>query len=246
MYTSTTEFAKLIAKKLNLKITKDLGGGGQGTAHLLKDGRVMKVTEQESEYYTSTERIGKSHPNICEIFETYRVSYDGEECFAIIQERLNTSCYKALKEFEDATDMQRYARALVRDSEHPETNRNIEKLREDKWIMDNYSEFIDMYENLVDASIEIGIESSDVYCGNIGKRGKEWVLFDLGYNIGHSSSEGQELNLTPEYVIPKGDKLKKDLLKLKQEHGSALIREAGIVMQGHKLLGNQKLFRYIK
>ena len=189
-----------IAKKLNKKVVKELGEGSQGTAYLLNDNTVMKVTKQESEYYTSTDLVGKSYKYICKIYATYRVKHDNTESFVIIQEFLDTSVYQRLKDFESTVDTPKYIfnyfrRAINRGFHKKDSKKYVDVIKKNKAKYSIFKWEFEQYQKIAKASVRIGITNSDMFACNIGMRDGHLVLFDLGYNNSHSSSEGSVINL---------------------------------------------------
>lgn len=173
---------------LNTSIRRYLGQGSQGHAYLLKNGKVLKVTGQHSEYYTSTTIIGLQSPHINRIYDTFVVKDLGDTLYGILQDWLDTSCEDTLyymeeyawEEFKtDFWDLFRY----VYHEDPLEFNEEYEQLIS-AMEYDGHKTFVSYMKDLLAILYEadrLDIKSVDILDSNLGIKNGRLVQFDLGY-----------------------------------------------------------------
>lgn len=189
----TTKIADKLANKLGLTLKKELGSGLQGTAYLLSSGRVLKITEDVREYHICSSIIGKNIKHIYNIDATYRLLVDGEECFGIIEEELDTRESKSINAFERKTGFGSNCRDYIEGSlEEYEFLENFERVKSE---YPKYKFFTEQFYEIIKATILLGITSSDMHSNNVGRKGDHLVLFDLGFSDSGVEDEGNWLEL---------------------------------------------------
>lgn len=195
-----------LAKHLNLKVTENLGIGSQGEAFLLSDGRVLKVTEDKSEYHVSTNLAYKPYENINTIYKTYKFKYKGTFRFGIIQKFVSQEYREDLKDFENEYGMH----STVQDLAYKDINlwefkrivkENIKYVMEDYALTEEEREkylwFIEQY-NLIGRSFhKMPQGGCDFFYRNSGydAENNKIVAIDLGYSNSYTKREGEVLEL---------------------------------------------------
>ena len=192
-YHSSDDLSKAVAKKLGVRVTSYLGGGSQGHAYLLDNDMVMKLTNQDSEYYVSTSLVGKKLKHICHIYETYKlINVNCDYRYAIIQEYLDTSETCLTNEFEIDTNINDRARMMIH---YKFSKPSVERFNElYNKFPDCKAEF-DNYRKVTIACFEAGMGYADILYSNLGMRGDELVLFDLGYSTTYPEKNGKTLSI---------------------------------------------------
>jgi serine/threonine protein kinase len=82
-----TKAEKLKLEKLGYILKQALGSGAYGTAYLLKNGNVLKVTSDDLEARTSGAIVNRNNKHIAKIYRVFRFS-SNKERFFIEQEKL--------------------------------------------------------------------------------------------------------------------------------------------------------------
>lgn len=184
----------LCKTRLNTSIRRHLGEGSQGHAYLLKNGKVLKVTGQHSEYHTSTTIIGLQSPYINRIYDTFLIKDLGDTFYGVLQEYLDTSCQS------DLGDMEEYAYEefntdfwdLFRYVYHEDPLEFSEEYAQLISAMeyDGHKVYVDYMKDLLAILYEVDrldIKSVDILDLNLGMKNGRLVQFDLGYT--HTSRE---------------------------------------------------------
>lgn len=195
-----------LAKHLNLEVTENLGVGSQGEAFLLSDGRVLKVTNDKSEYYVSTNLARKPYENINTIYKTYKFKYQGTFRFGIIQKFVSQEYREDLKYFEEEYGMH----GTVQDLAHKDINlwefkrivkENIKYVKDSFTLTEEGKEkylwFIEQY-NLIGRSFhKMPQGGCDFFYRNSGydAESNKIVAIDLGYSTSYTKREGEVLEL---------------------------------------------------
>ena len=179
MVTHNSDHNKIFAA-LKVEPIEELGGGTNGRAYLLSDGRVFKITESEAEFAQSTELIGKTIPRLARIYETYCIRKAGYNYYyVIIQERVDTTRRSELLEFENRTNFYDRVRNYVKSKDKEYITDEAKQVLED---YPRYKDLVDEYIAVGDAQIEGGFISSDMFEGNLGFIDDKLTVFDFGYS----------------------------------------------------------------
>lgn len=177
------EAHKRITLKLRVDVIDRLGGGKNGTAYLLEDGRVMKVTRDSSEYLQSTELKSKNIKHLVNIFETYVVKNNKNihsNEYVILQEKLDTSCNKTLLKFEEITGFNEEVKSFVGGyNEESDLDKFLYTLIE---RYPHYEELALEYKAVGMAQKEAGFKRSDMFANNLGRKNGVLTAFDFGYS----------------------------------------------------------------
>lgn len=175
----------LCKTRLNTSIRSHLGEGSQGHAYLLKNGKVLKVTGQHSEYHTSTAIIGLQSPYINRIYDTFLIKDLGDTFYGILQEYLDTSCQSVLGDMEEIVKvcfdlnifvLLRYDFRDDKDYFYHEWGRLMDFFEGDDMI-----EYLKDMLNIVEEAERLGIQDLDIIDLNLGMKNGRLVQFDLGY-----------------------------------------------------------------
>lgn len=196
-------YKKLKKRKVDIVGGKRLGAGSNGVALGLKDGRVLKVTYDKSEAMASMAVKGKKFGHIIQISDVFQFPpIKGESnVYGIVQEKLEPLTPEEREEFTDMvvgdvevesgmfsriwllpTWQEIVDNAMEGAAENgkegqKEKTAHALKVLKDKYKMD-----------LITADLrKAGIKYGDFHGGNIGKRGGEYVVMDLGYSKSKAS-----------------------------------------------------------
>lgn len=179
-------YAKVVAKSLGLKVGKCLGDGSCGTAFLLSDNSVLKITDQEEEFITSSKIVGKSIPHVNYIIGTYDLRSEDNLtlAYAIHQRLVDTSCFDDVYDIWIEVGLTFDLRVLYG---HPAYHQKIgidcvnDRVELYK-AFPQYQEFFDELANLCDSLIQHKITAPDIIPANLGYYNGELTMFDLGYS----------------------------------------------------------------
>jgi hypothetical protein len=185
--------AEQLADHLCLEIKSFLGKGLQGEAYLTNSGQVLKITNDEEEYYICTSLIGKNVKHIYKIYATYRLLVDGSTYFGILEERLNTSEEKLLDTFQSDSEFIPLCHKFIRGG--LSTSELIGVAQKVVVEYPKYSFYVNQFILMAIASKEVGVTISDMHSGNVGRKGDHLVLFDLGYSGSEFTEEGETLSI---------------------------------------------------
>jgi hypothetical protein len=205
--------AKKVAKHLKTKIESYLGEGSEGYAFLLKNGQVLKLTSSSQEYIQSTLLVGRVSKHICRIYKTYRIQdteFAGFICrYAIIQEFLDTSNKDYLSELNENTDLFLAFRLTLHLSSgfegvvEPNEEQIGRFLEEAEEFLDanppkdpRLNNLIQQSRDLTEEVTSISMRNMDFHSGNVGFRGDDLVLFDLGFSANISKVHDEILTLS--------------------------------------------------
>tara|TARA_R110000823_G_scaffold27044_1_gene78843 strand:- start:112 stop:762 length:651 start_codon:yes stop_codon:yes gene_type:complete len=193
------QIADELAEHLCLEVVECLGEGLQGQAFLMNSGQVLKITNDESEYFVCTSLINKSVKHIYKIYSTYRLRVNGGDLFGILEERLDTSEVEFLEEFERVTDFFNFCRKFINGNTHYSPSDFSELRSEADSIICSYPRyifFVNQFIEMTIASLSVGVTSSDMHANNIGRKGDHLVLFDLGFSNTAFKEEGFTLSMS--------------------------------------------------
>ncbi len=185
-------FPELIPKlnKLGYEIGPMLGSGTKGSAYQLSNGHVLKVTTDVTEAEASSTLVGKSLKNVIRIFKVFmfknlpQYMHDEEDLFFIEEEKLNNVlCNKdhAVAIIGGRVSKISYDHQNISFSEVIDEFKKMLKYDAKFFIKDNEKLIKDLY-NGANELKSIGIEFDDYVGCNIGMRGGNYVIFDLGYS----------------------------------------------------------------
>lgn len=179
--------------KLNLMPVQKLGEGSNGSAFLLNDGRVMKLTSSRQEYAQSTLLRGRDLKRLANIHDTYALYRRGQSVgYAILQERIDTSRECELKQFDDDTYFYARARDYVSDRDDARLDEVILDLLE---RYPHYEGLITEYRLVAEAQINAGFKHSDLFNRNLGFKNGILTIFDYGYSRVDTDEEPIKLEL---------------------------------------------------
>lgn len=160
--------AKAWSKKINTSLEKSIGDGIHGTAYLTKSGKVLKITDDHSEFYNSFDLLGANNQHIVDIYQV-QLFKDGK--YGILQEYVDTK-----QAFKDYEELMEYA--------EDELGYDIDTLFELNLSKNEIPEHLfKLYEDVKSFYVEAnkyGVCSTDLTEGNIGKRKNgNYVVFDI-------------------------------------------------------------------
>jgi cytidyltransferase-like protein len=184
----------LLKKNIDIDKLKELGEGSKGIAYDIGDGRVLKVTTDETEARASMHILNKNTEYVCRIFDVFR--FKELDLFGIIQEKLEKLTGNEKKELEFAMEDQimlvgrawKYEERAIRykiedyayeaEEKGHEVSPKAAELDKALIIAKKYN-----VPEMVDEVRSNGIIFKDYHSGNIMKRGNRYVLIDLGYSV---------------------------------------------------------------
>ncbi len=179
---------------------KVLGEGTQGTAFLLKNGKVLKITEDQTEAKASAIIAGKMTNNLVRVERVFLFGKTG--LYGIVMENL-----EPLSGLEE--DFWDNFRDLFEDIDPGKTIKWKElesliyyKLQDDGYEEDEIYGYLDEAEEnnlpqIINELYKYGIVFWDYHGKNLMKRGNQTVLIDLGYS---------NINKNPKIPILEKDK----------------------------------------
>lgn len=161
--------AEEAAKQFNTKIDSYLGSGEFGEAYLTIDDKVIKITPSESEASFAKEISGKQIPHIVNIYNVIQLN---NNLYAIYQEYLNTEDQSIEYHFHQALEL---FDMYSSDFQHFD----IDDVEDPESIDPGLVKFIDEIGWAITMAQRNGIQYPDIHDENIGKRGNEYVIFDV-------------------------------------------------------------------
>lgn len=185
--TPKAECAIAVAKYLyNARITSTLGIGSQGEAYLMSNGQVIKVTSDESEYYSSKLIAGKEIDHVNIIHRCVLVEFKGVKRYCIIQKYADQCHRSTLADFEQDTDAHDIVKNLI--NGYYDEDEFLEMMDDcyDRCEVD-HEWLIPQYKGVGFGLLEAEYSGEDFFYRNTGwdKDREQIVMIDLGY-----SSEG--------------------------------------------------------
>ena len=195
-------YKKLKKRKVELEGAKKLGAGSNGIAMLLRDGRVLKATYDKSEAHASMAIKGKKFKHVIHIDDVFQFPpMKGESnVYGIVQEKLEPISDEERNEFTDmaVADVEVESGMFSRIWQLPNWQDIVDNAMEGagengkegqrqktahalKVLQQKYQ-----MDQIVAELRKAGIAYGDFHGGNIGKRGNDYVVMDLG----HSKSKG--------------------------------------------------------
>lgn len=158
--------AELAASKLGTTINTHLGNGMWGDAYLTNDNTVIKLTTHEDEAEIAVRLKGEDITNVVRIYEVIPL----KNCWAIHQEFLNTSGIEDIWN-EAQHDLQDNGLYFGDDEDDIKTE-----------ISDESRKFISDIGWAIENLVRYGVQALDLSPDNIGKRGNDYVVFDVMNN----------------------------------------------------------------
>ncbi len=221
-----------------------LGGGSFGFAYeVVYKGKpaCLKVTEDTTEAKASNHLKGKKLHSVVQIYDVFQ--FKGHDVYGIVQELLKPldGEYNTFDTFANMLRQASVGPAMIKGDWDGVMSGVFRKLGEEK--LEKFVElahkfgFPDMIEELA----ANGIEFLDYHSGNIMKRGKNYVVIDLGMSRSPGAlpdvMEGADDDLTNHNFGFEGQYSGADIFKAlhKSDH---LLRKHGIVVDLKKRLGN--------
>lgn len=183
------QFEKTLSRyDIDLGSIRFLGKGDNGAAYDVGNGKVMKITLDQTEAESAKSIVGRKFENIHEIFAVLKLGDTGK--YFILQENL-TQLSKAekskLSKLFDAVTLEDAARmSNTWDGMIAASHKNVDEFENGDQKM--HAQVERAYEALkafhVDKMVaqlnEAGIRFFDFHPGNVMKRGNSFVLIDLG------------------------------------------------------------------
>jgi len=191
-----------ILKKHGYDVASEMGHGGRGIAFKLRNGKVLKITVDDTEARSSNAIKGKSLRHVAKIFDVFKFKQPAEaqgkhdqHYYGVVQELVTDMSESDKRDLDDALgwcgenlefrwmslDEQAVQNQISAwEQAHPG------KEEEAKLAMRTLSKF-SVFE-MLDELRENHIDWMDLSSGNVMKRGNEFVAIDLGV----SDSEGPE------------------------------------------------------
>lgn len=180
------EAAQALALHLGLSIVENLGIGSMGEAFKTSDGKVIKITSDKSEYYTSKTLVGQEIDHVNIIYRCLKIKYQGCERYAIVQKYVSQKYRSALKEFDNETcfysTVQDLTYGCIDDDEFEEY---LEEAQEECEGNEDFLFFLEQYagvaRNLTHNTEYFG---TDFFYRNSGwdEERQQIVAIDLGYS----------------------------------------------------------------
>jgi hypothetical protein len=215
---------KALAKKLSLDATvplRQIGEGSNGTAYLVSDGTVLKITKDKTEAQAMTKFVGKQSHYVVDV---YRVISIGNTLYALSMEKLNppdpdwkkffvaTEKYFSMEEpvtsetvaaFAAQWQQEMPAEAMVRADGmddwgdiNPGDDVKLDKLNIKqgvKWPGPFDEKKIHWMQGLANELARYDIKFGDMNTGNVMKRGGDHVVIDLGMSRTNSAPQLEKL-----------------------------------------------------
>jgi hypothetical protein len=176
-------FAKRVSEKLNLPEPKYLAEGFFGLAFVIDDKRILKITTDQSEALNAKKIIGKSNNFITNIFDVRGFTFNNENYYVIILEKVKTDFDYINGIIENLINWfsENYEKDFVSwltEGEFPDLEKlEIELYNDNKKLYKFFVNFVELKKEL----LLNNIKSSDfMNATNLGFRGKDIVAFDLG------------------------------------------------------------------
>jgi hypothetical protein len=176
-------FAKKVSEKLNLPEPKYLAEGFFGLAFIIDNKRILKITTDQSEALNAKKIIGKSNNFITNIFDVRGFTFNNENYYVIILEKVKTDFDYINGVIENLINWfsENYEKDFVSwltEGEFPDLEKlEIELYNDNKKLYKFFVNFVELKKEL----LLNNIKSSDfMNATNLGFRGKDIVAFDLG------------------------------------------------------------------
>ena len=181
-----------ISKKLNVKLIKFLGGGMFGIAYAIPGNRVLKLTEDDGEIYSSKSIVGKKSEYLANIYKVYSIKGHPDKK-AIIQERLQPLNQKYIDGFRSfISKMDDFCiqngqvfggdvtiAEFLQDSDlyHEDFNNFLEQesFGDDDYAGVVYGDLLSIYEE----AAGYGIDLVDIHEENCGIKNGHMAMFDI-------------------------------------------------------------------
>jgi len=193
------EAAQALAQHLGLNITENLGIGSMGEAFKTSDGRVIKITFDQSEYFTSKELVGREIPHVNTIHRCLQIKYRGIERFAIIQKFVSQEKRALLRQFENETCFHNSVQDFCYYTLSEESlYSNAEDLKEEYADNEEYLHLIDQYVKVaLNLNYQVNYVGTDFFYRNSGwdEERQQIVAIDLGYSQSFTEEDEEILEL---------------------------------------------------
>lgn len=116
--TNTDDLAVAFAKHRGTTVLSRLGKGTQGTAYLMEDKKVIKITRDDSEYETSKYLVNNPMTHINTIYGVYKVKFQGCMNNIILQKYVEDKYREILRSIYLQTDVNDILKGYVKDMWH--------------------------------------------------------------------------------------------------------------------------------
>lgn len=169
---------KAISNSLNVTVEHFLGSGYYGNAYATTDGRVLKITRDESEYAMGMQLKEKNYRHIVRIDDAFIIQTADRELYALIEEKLEIP--KELKTFLSDTYLGHTLRSYSQGGQDKrDVLSKIDKARE---LYPEHSKWVDQMWALYQDCMDAGFVNVDSHNENIGMKDGIIKLFDTGWS----------------------------------------------------------------
>jgi len=202
----TMEFARKVAKKLNLDIISYIETGTYGSAYKVDGYKVMKITTDQSEAFTAYNLIGENTKHIVKYYEVYELISSEliKPTYVIIMEYLIT----LLEYSENVRAFFDYFSAEVNfESFFKKDTFNTPQVEyfKSKYFKncnnclseEEVDKYIDKLKEIVKDTMKYDIYPVDIHSGNLGFRviDEDLIYFDVGVNENYTEVDLKKIVL---------------------------------------------------
>jgi len=180
-------------KELNIDVDEEIGQGSKGTAFaVLQNQQVLKVTVDNTEANAAKVLVNKKLKNVVNFYKVFQ--FDQTGYYGILQERLdawktrsNASFFLEILDDDVFKDIYKKYKSdrddgsLEREMASYFSEKTLNKDISDASIKEAEMGVIGIVNGLQELN-KYGIGYDDIWAPNIMKRGKDYVLIDLGYS----------------------------------------------------------------
>jgi len=189
-------FAKKVAKKMGIPEPQYLDSGFFGSAFIIDNDRILKITTDKSEALNANKIKNKTTHFIAKVFDVRGFKFNDKEYFFIILEKVKTDfefLYGIIENLISWFD-ENYDEDFVTyisEGEFKDLKQLENKLYNDnKQLYNFFTNFVELKKELM----KYNITSADfINASNLGFRGKRVVAFDLGISDDNGDIENVDL-----------------------------------------------------
>jgi hypothetical protein len=203
------DYSSDVEEVLNIDASrlKPAGVGTRGVVFDVGDGRILKLTRDDTEARIASSLVGNDNENLTRYYEVVR--FGDTDVYGILQEKLTPLTNEEIKTLNNALVKTRLPVWIYKSGYDFDKAKEMTK----QYIKDEYKKFVDgkkfseakawineinplwnllsreyKIRGLAAALKELGIDFHDYHGGNFMRRGNTLVLIDLGYSRGFSGS----------------------------------------------------------
>lgn len=195
MYVSD-KLSDAVAKYLGAEVKTKLGSGHFGSAYLLTNGKVMKITDDAEEYATALTLKDKQYRHIIKIFDAYKMATEREEFYVVIREYLELA--DKLSDFELITDFEYSIRGYFDGYRSDKSIR--ERSAKLKGRFPALADLIDQYFGVMEDCMRAGFKRLDIKWQNMGLKNGVLQLIDTGFSGNRLEKDVEPVKLELEYA----------------------------------------------